>query len=106
MKWRISPEWASSTKPFINARAETVVTKPALRSGDTGGLVVADSFYECLVNERGPQTQFRIHCSNGKLFMVSAVWENAGDLGTCPAASSCQGAADVLPPEPVAAARI
>jgi putative SOS response-associated peptidase YedK len=51
MKWGLVPSWAKETRigsRMINARAETVTTKPAFRSAfkKRRCLIVADSFFE------------------------------------------------------------
>ena len=51
MKWGLIPSWAKDTKignQLINARAETVATKPAFRSAfkKRRCLILADSFFE------------------------------------------------------------
>jgi len=51
MKWGLIPSWAKDTKignRLINARAETVTTKPAFRSAfkKRRCLILADSFFE------------------------------------------------------------
>jgi putative SOS response-associated peptidase YedK len=46
MRWGLIPRWAkdsSAAARLINARSETVSTKPALRDADTIGVCIGDS---------------------------------------------------------------
>lgn len=86
MTWGFLPVWAKpGMRPMINARRETVATSPMFRDAFRyrRGLVLADSFYEWRVNERGPKTPFRIRVRGEELMLLAAIWERAGEIETC-----------------------
>ena len=65
---------------MINARCETLATKPAYREAFARrrGLIVVDSYYEWRKNPAGPKTPFRIHRPNDEPFTLAALWERWG----------------------------
>lgn len=85
-RWGLVPHWAKdpSLGPrMINARAESVSTKPAFRDAFRGGrrcLVLTDGFYEWRRPESGsgPKTPFRVGMSDGRPFALAGLWERWG----------------------------
>ncbi|MFO0965629.1 MAG: SOS response-associated peptidase [Gemmataceae bacterium] len=79
MRWGLVPYWAedlSIGNKQINARAETLATKPAFRSAfqKRRCLILADGFYEWkkLGKEKQP---FHIHNKDGSPFAFAGLWE-------------------------------
>jgi len=75
-KWGLIPSWAKDTKigsSCINARSETVDTKPAFRSAfkKRRCLVVADGFYEWRKTDKQPHN---ITLKSGPMFFAG-LWE-------------------------------
>lgn len=83
MRWGLVPFWAKDPAMgtrMVNARCETVATKPAYREAfaKRRGLIVVDSYYEWRKNSSGSKTPFRIHRSDGTPFTIAALWERWG----------------------------
>ena len=83
MRWGLVPFWAKDPAigtRMINARCETLATKPAYREAFARrrGLIVVDSYYEWRKNPTGPKTPFRIHRPNDEPFTLAALWERWG----------------------------
>ena len=79
MRWGLIPSWAKDPaigNRMINARAETVATKPAFRAAlrKRRCLVIADGFYEWQQRGRGKQP-FRIALKRGEPFGFAGLWE-------------------------------
>ena len=80
MKWGLVPHWANDPKignSLINARAETIVEKPAFRTAFSKRrcLVPADSFYEWI--KFGKQkVPHRILPKNGDIISFAGIWES------------------------------
>ena len=79
MRWGLIPSWAKDPaigNQMINARAETVATKPAFRVAlrKRRCLVVADGFYEWQKRGRGKQP-FYIVLKSRKPFGFAGLWE-------------------------------
>lgn len=92
MRWGLVPSWAKDTSignRMINARSETVSSKPAFRDAlaRRRGLIVVDSYYEWRAEPSGPKTPFRIHRDDSQPFLLAALWERWGPhdepLETC-----------------------
>ncbi len=92
MHWGLIPSWAKDPaigNRMINARVETLATKPAYRDAfaKRRGLMVVDSYYEWRTNTSGPKTPFRIHVAGDLPFTIAALWErwHSGDaeIETC-----------------------
>lgn len=85
-RWGLVPHWArdpSMGARMINARSESVATKPAFRDAWREGrrcLVLADGFYEWKRPEsgRGPKRPFWIQVDAGKPFGMAGLWERWG----------------------------
>lgn len=83
MRWGLLPFWAkdpSIANRLINARCETLASKPAYREAfaKRRGLIVVDSYYEWRKNPRGPKTPFRIHRADDGPFTIAGLWERWG----------------------------
>jgi len=85
LRWGLIPSWAKEAKignSLINARAETVATKPAFRNAFAKGrrcLVAADGFYEWKKDEDGTKQPWRITMKSGGPFAFAGLWENWKD---------------------------
>ena len=78
LKWGLIPFWAKDSKiaySTINARAETVVHKPAFRAAFKARrcLVPADGFYEWQPGEK--KQPYRITMKDGEPFAMAGLWE-------------------------------
>ncbi len=79
LRWGLIPGWAEGPavgSRMINARAETVATKPAFRTAfrERRCLVLADGFYEW--QKQAPRKQpFYIHCRDDQPFAFAGLWE-------------------------------
>ena len=79
MRWGLVPRWAKDTKigaKTINARAETVASKPAFREAfrERRCLVAADGFYEWR-KEGKLRRPFRITRRDREPFAFAGLWE-------------------------------
>jgi putative SOS response-associated peptidase YedK len=77
------PEWADGrpdVKPLINARAETVATKPFFRDAfkRTRCLVLADGFYEWKRTGKG-KIPYRIALKTEEPFAFAGIWSTVHD---------------------------
>jgi len=85
MRWGLVPSWATEIKGplMINARVETVTTKPAYRRliprGQRRALQIADGYYEWLKPERrdAPRQPFHFRVDGGVPFAFAALWTPA-----------------------------
>jgi len=80
MRWGLLPSWAKDIKigaSMINARVETVATKPAFRSAwkSRRCLVPASGYYEWRL-EDGVKQPYWIHDTTGPILMFAGLWEN------------------------------
>jgi putative SOS response-associated peptidase YedK len=80
LRWGLIPSWAKDVKigaSLINARSETVATKPAFRSAFKRRrcLIPADGFYEW--KKTGPKTKqpFYIGLQQQRPFAFAGLWE-------------------------------
>jgi len=78
-EWGLVPFWSKDGKNsgrMINARAETILTKPAFRKPirERRCLVIADSFYEWKTAGKSKQP-FRIHNPEHKVLVFAGIWE-------------------------------
>lgn len=87
MKWGLLPAWAKDAKmaySTINARVETVATKPAFRGAWKAGrrcLVISTGYYEWPVIDGEKRPHF-IHRTDSHITMFGGIWEKWGDLLT------------------------
>lgn len=91
-RWGLVPSWAKDPEignSLINARSETVASKPAFRDAfrKRRALVVVDGFYAWRVNGDGSKSPMRIRRADGAPFTFAGLWERwtRGDdpLTTC-----------------------
>lgn len=95
LRWGLIPSWAKDTKiggSTINARADTVATKPAFRAAFKRRrcLVLADGYYEWLKVGKSKQP-YLYEVDGGKPFAIAGLWESWwGTAGPdTPAVESC-----------------
>ena len=79
MRWGLIPSWAKDLaigNQLINARAETVATKPAFRTAlrERRCLIVTDGFYEWEARGRRKQP-WCIRMANGSPFAFAGLWD-------------------------------
>ena len=79
LRWGLIPSWAkekSIGNRLINARAETVHTKPSFRSAFRRQrcLILADGFYEWKTEESGKQP-YLITLDDGQPFALAGLYE-------------------------------
>ncbi len=79
LRWGLIPQWAEGPavgSRMINARAETVATKPAFRRAfrERRCLVLADGFYEWQKQDRRKQPYF-IRLRDERPFAFAGLWE-------------------------------
>jgi putative SOS response-associated peptidase YedK len=79
MKWGLVPNWAKDMKigyKMINARAETIDTKPSFRNAfrKRRCLILADGYYEWQKSEQGKKP-FRFVMKNATPFAFAGLWE-------------------------------
>ena len=93
--WGLVPSWSKDNKSSyacINARADTVATKPSFRSAfrKRRCLVLADGYYEWLTEGKNKQP-FLFEVDGGKPFAFAGIWESWRDAATPegPALESC-----------------
>ncbi|MDZ4826893.1 MAG: SOS response-associated peptidase [Actinomycetota bacterium] len=85
VRWGLVPYWADDIKigdRQINARAESVATKPAFRRAfeKRRCIVPADGFYEWQAIEGRKQKQpWFIHRTDGEPFAFAGLWERWGE---------------------------
>lgn len=91
LRWGLIPPWASDVKnayKMINARVETVTTRPAYRGligkGSRRALQIADGYYEWLKPEKrgdrsrvGQRQPFLFRVDGGVPFAFAALWTPA-----------------------------
>jgi len=81
--WGFVPEWAdrrAGVKPLINARAETVATKPTFRQAFRSKrcLVLADGFYEWKRAGKS-KVPHRVALKSGDSFAFAGIWSTVHD---------------------------
>ena len=85
LRWGLVPFWADDPKignRMINARAESVATKPAFRRSFERRrcLVVADGYYEWKKEGVGKQP-YRVHRPDDRPFAFAGLWDRWYDRG-------------------------
>jgi putative SOS response-associated peptidase YedK len=83
LRWGLIPSWAKDAKiafSCLNARADTIKTKPAFRSAYKSRrcLVPADGYYEWL-REGKEKLPYLYEFDGGKLFSLAGLWESWKD---------------------------
>ena len=86
LKWGLIPSWAKDAKiaySTINARADTVATKPAFRSAykKRRCLVIADGYFEWR-KEGKAKLPYLYEIDGGKPFAFAGLWEWWREPGT------------------------
>jgi len=81
--WGFVPEWAdgrADVKPLINARAETVATKPTFRQAFRSKrcLILADGFYEWKRAGKS-KVPHRVALKSGAPFAFAGIWSTVHD---------------------------
>lgn len=79
LRWGLVPPWApdpSVGSRMINARSETVATRPAFRDAFRYRrcLVLADGFYEWMGEGRGPRQPVHVRLASGAPFALAGLW--------------------------------
>lgn len=82
LRWGLIPSWADDPKigyRMINARAETVASKPSFRTAFKRRrcLIPADGFYEWKKEGKAKQP-YLIELDDGELFAFAGLWEGWG----------------------------
>lgn len=77
-RWGLVPQWArelSGTAPLINARSETISSKPTFREAFKHGrcAVIADGYYEWQALDKKRKQPFWIHRPDESPFLMAAV---------------------------------
>ena len=83
-RWGLIPWWSKKQGPLlINARAESIATKPAFRDAFTRKrcLIPADGFYEWQAHPDGKQPYF-IHAPDGEMLAFAGIWSRWNDPET------------------------
>ncbi len=80
LRWGLIPFWAKDIKignRMINARSETVATKPAFRNSlrRKRCAILADGFFEWKKMEDGKKQPFHIHLKDHKPFVFAGLWD-------------------------------
>lgn len=93
-RWGLVPSWAKEIRTaglLINARAETVSTKPAFRSAFKARrcVIPSDGFYEWQQQPKGPKQPFLIRRRDGQPFGFAGLWEVWRDPATGEEVTSC-----------------
>jgi putative SOS response-associated peptidase YedK len=83
-RWGFLPGFVKDPKDFpliINARAETLATKPSFRAAlrRRRCLVPADAWYEWRASGRGPKTPYLLRRRGGGLMAFAGLWETFAD---------------------------
>jgi putative SOS response-associated peptidase YedK len=77
-RWGLVPEWSKElrgTAPLINARSETIATKPTFREAFKHGrcAVIADGYYEWQALDKKRKQPFWIHRPDESPFLMAAI---------------------------------
>lgn len=88
LNWGLVPFWAKDTSignRMINARSETVVTKPSFRNAfkNRRCLILADGFYEWR-GEKGQKQPMYLTLPSGRPFAFAGLWESWDNQGKEP----------------------
>ena len=98
MRWGFLPHWYETPTDgplLINARAETVATKPAFRAAcrKRRCIVPATGFYEWTKDADGTRLPWYFHPTDGELIAFAGIWQDWGPdrLPTCAIVSCAAG---------------
>lgn len=80
MRWGLIPAWAkapSSLPSMINARSESVATKPSFRAAFKARrcLIPASGYYEWQKRGTGPKQPFYFHARDDQPLALAGLWE-------------------------------
>lgn len=106
-RWGLVPSWAKDASVgsrMINARAETVATKPAYRKAFEGRrcLVPADGFYEWKAQPGSKKKQpYFIHRPDGEPFAFAGLWEQWKGPKKAKGAGAEEPSGELPPAEPL-----
>ncbi|MGE0269621.1 MAG: SOS response-associated peptidase [Candidatus Omnitrophota bacterium] len=94
MKWGLLPHWSKDSKSgysTINARAETVKTKPAYRTPFKRQrcLIPADGWYEWQATQERKKQPWFFHLPADRLFYFAGLWDHWQDKNSGEAIDSC-----------------
>ena len=80
IRWGLTPSWWNGPRPLINARSESVATRPAFRRAFESQrcLVPATGFYEWQTLA-GAKQPFHIHPLEGRLMVFAGIWDLSRD---------------------------
>jgi putative SOS response-associated peptidase YedK len=82
LRWGLVPHWSKDEKlayATINAKAETLATKPTFRDAWQRGrrcVIPLDAFYEWKTLPNGRKQPYAISRADGKLMAVAGLWES------------------------------
>jgi putative SOS response-associated peptidase YedK len=88
LRWGLVPSWSKDGKPFINARGESVATKPTFRAPFRRQrcLILADGYYEWKAAGKVKQPYF-YHLRDDQPFAFAGLWDRwhgpKGVVETC-----------------------
>lgn len=96
MRWGFLPHWYKTPTDgplIINARSETVATKPAFRTAirTTRCIVPASGFYEWQTAEDGTKLPWYFTRTDGAPMAFAGLWQRWGDVDTCAIVSTGAG---------------
>ena len=96
MRWGLIPSWykAPNDGPLIiNARADTVATKPAFREAVRSRrcIVPASGFYEWSTGEKGEKLPWYFTRGDGQPMALAGVWQRWQDIDTVAIVSTDAG---------------
>ncbi len=89
MRWGLVPSWSKDGRPFINARGETVATKPTFRGPFKRHhyLILADSYYEWKATGGKVKQPYYYHLRDDQPFAFAGLWDQwngpEGPVETC-----------------------
>ena len=94
LRWGLVPRWATDTSTgykLINARAESIFTKPTFRAAAKKRrcLIPASCFFEWKRSEEGPKQPYCIMPKQGVLFSFAGLWETWENKATGQKIHSC-----------------
>jgi len=96
MRWGFLPAWYKTPSDgplIINARAETVATKPAFRGAirSTRCIIPASGFYEWQTDADGAKLPWYFTRTDGAPIAFAGLWQQWGDSATCAIISAAAG---------------